>query len=49
MHLHARTDVFHPSSGEFCYLPTPPHMSATWDFFGFDEGMAEDTFNCRRV
>ena len=47
MHLHARAiRISHPSSGELEVIsPLPPHMSATWDFFGFDEGMAEDTFN----
>jgi 23S rRNA pseudouridine955/2504/2580 synthase len=46
MHLHARAiRIPHPSSGQLEVIaPLPTHMSATWDFFGLDEGLAADTF-----
>lgn len=47
MHLHARAiRIPHPSFGELeVTAPLPSHMLATWDFFGFDQGLAEDTFH----
>jgi 23S rRNA pseudouridine955/2504/2580 synthase len=46
MHLHARAiRIPHPSSGVFEVIaPMPAHMSATWNFFGLDEGLAADAF-----
>jgi 23S rRNA pseudouridine955/2504/2580 synthase len=39
LHLHARTIRFpHPAGGEVTVTaPLPPHMLATWRFFGFSE------------
>jgi len=47
MHLHARgIRIPHPSGGELEVIaPLPAHMSATWDFFGFDESLAADAFH----
>jgi len=47
MHLHARAiRIPHPSGGDLEVIaPLPPHMLATWDFFGFDDSLAEDTFH----
>ena len=44
LHLHARTIRFpHPTGGEITVTaPLPPHMLATWRFFGFSEHPAED-------
>ncbi len=46
MHLHARAiRIPHPGGGDLEVIaPLPSHMSATWDFFGFDEGLAADNF-----
>ena len=46
MHLHARAiSIPHPSGKELEVIaPLPAHMLATWDFFGFDEGLAQDSF-----
>jgi 23S rRNA pseudouridine955/2504/2580 synthase len=45
LHLHARTIRFpHPTGGEITVAaPLPPHMLATWRFFGFSESPLEDT------
>jgi 23S rRNA pseudouridine955/2504/2580 synthase len=44
LHLHARTIRFpHPIGGEIALsAPLPPHMRATWRFFGFSEPPVED-------
>ena len=44
LHLHGRTIRFpHPASGEVTVTaPLPPHMRATWRFFGFSEHPVED-------
>jgi 23S rRNA pseudouridine955/2504/2580 synthase len=44
LHLHARRIRFpHPIGGEITVTaPLPPHMLATWRFFGFSEHPAED-------
>jgi 23S rRNA pseudouridine955/2504/2580 synthase len=44
LHLHARTIRFpHPTGGEVSVsAPLPPHMRATWRFFGFSEHSGED-------
>ena len=44
LHLHARTIRFpHPTGGEVTVsAPLPPHMRATWRFFGFSERAEED-------
>jgi 23S rRNA pseudouridine955/2504/2580 synthase len=44
LHLHARTIRFpHPAGGEVTITaPLPPHMRATWHFFGFSEHPVED-------
>ena len=44
LHLHARTiRLPHPAGGEVTVTaPLPPHMLATWRFFGFSEHPVED-------
>jgi 23S rRNA pseudouridine955/2504/2580 synthase len=44
LHLHARTiRLPHPAGGEVTVTaPLPPHMRATWNFFGFSECPVED-------
>jgi 23S rRNA pseudouridine955/2504/2580 synthase len=46
LHLHARTLVLpHPAGGMLeVSAPLPPHMRATWDFFGFDHDAEVDPF-----
>lgn len=47
LHLHARAiSLPHPGGGEFQIIaPLPKHMTATWGFFGFDEGLEEEPFS----
>jgi 23S rRNA pseudouridine955/2504/2580 synthase len=44
LQLHARTiQLPHPAGGEVTVsAPLPPHMRATWRFFGFSEHLTED-------
>ena len=44
LHLHARSiDVPHPRRGRLVVrAPLPPHMAATWRYFGFDEAVWAD-------
>jgi 23S rRNA pseudouridine955/2504/2580 synthase len=46
LHLHARAlAIPHPRGGMLrVEAPLPPHMQATWDFFGFSESSGEDPF-----
>lgn len=46
VHLHARAlAIPHPQGGTLVVMaPLPPHMKATWDFFGFEEGQERDVF-----
>lgn len=48
LHLHARRlDVPHPRTGRRLGVvaPLPPHMAASWAFFGFDPDAAGDPFD----
>lgn len=46
LHLHARAIRFPHPGGEQTTVaaPLPPHMRATWNFFGFSEGPLERAF-----
>jgi 23S rRNA pseudouridine955/2504/2580 synthase len=46
LHLHARQiEMPHPGGGTIKVVaPLPPHMQASWKFFGFDPDFAEDPF-----
>jgi 23S rRNA pseudouridine955/2504/2580 synthase len=46
LHLHARAIVLPLASGKRISVnaPLPPHMRATWDFFGFEEASERDPF-----
>lgn len=46
LHLHARTVRFpHPAGGELTVTaPLPPHLRATFRFFGFSESLGRDVF-----
>ncbi|MHA1597347.1 MAG: RluA family pseudouridine synthase [Alphaproteobacteria bacterium] len=46
LHLHARAiRLPHPAGGEFQIIaPMPEHMSATWEFLGFEENQEADPF-----
>jgi 23S rRNA pseudouridine955/2504/2580 synthase len=46
LHLHARTLILPRPDGSELRItaPLPPHMKATWRFFGFEESEAEGVF-----
>ncbi|HWI26100.1 MAG TPA: RluA family pseudouridine synthase [Stellaceae bacterium] len=46
LHLHARAlSLPHPRGGRLqVTAPLPPHMKATWEFFGFDESEESNPF-----
>lgn len=46
LHLHARELAFdHPAGGRVRYeAPLPPHMAASWQFFGFPDRLEDDPF-----
>lgn len=46
LHLHARAIALHLPSGKTLTVtaPLPPHMRASWDFFGFEEASERDPF-----
>ncbi|MBM3480485.1 MAG: RluA family pseudouridine synthase [Alphaproteobacteria bacterium] len=50
LHLHARSiDLPHPAGGRLrVAAPLPPHMRATWKFFGFEPGAGTDALLDRR-
>ena len=50
LHLHARAiRLPHPSGGQIeVAAPLPPHMAATWKFFGFDPARESHPFGDKR-